>query len=354
MALKESATSRGTLVAALLAGSWRQQPNEPSLSATELLTITPLLLESGAGALAWRRLRNSPFAATTDASELQQAYRLHALQAAVHESNIKQVLKLLRSAAVEPLLVKGWAIARLYPENGLRPYGDIDLCVHADDYVKAGKVLRDAGDRYPVDLHRETALLDYHAWDELFSRSLLLPLDEASVRVLAPEDHLRVLCFHLLRHGIERPIGLCDIALALESRSADFDWNLCLGKTRKHADWIGCVIGLARELLGADVGEGPFPLKQHQPPWIVRTVLKAWGRSFSRHFTQQAPMDFYAHHPRGLVRALAARWPTPIVGTVGIGGSFNRLPRFLYQLGYLLLRSGRFLKQKTLGTARQQ
>jgi hypothetical protein len=345
MALKESATSRGALVAAFLAGSWRQQPNEPSLTPTELLNITPLLLESGAGALAWRRLRNSTLAATSVAGEMQQAYRLHALQAAVHESNIKQVLKLLRSADVEPLLVKGWAIARLYPESGLRPYGDIDLCVRSKDYLKAGKVLREAGDRCPVDLHKGTGLLDYHDWDELFSRSQLLPLDETSVRVLAPEDHLRVLCFHLLRHGIERPIGLCDIAVALESRSLDFDWTRCLGKTQKHADWIACVMGLARELLGADLGEIPIQIKQHQPTWIVRTVLKAWGRSFSCHFTQQAPMDFYAHHPRGLVQALVARWPTPIVGTVGVGGSFNRLPRFPYQLGYLIVRSLRFMKQ---------
>ena len=345
MALKQSATSRGALVAALLAGSWRQQPNEPGLSATELLNITPLLLESGAGALAWRRLRNSHLAATADASELPHAYRLHAIQAAVHEINIKQVLKLLRSADVEPLLVKGWAIARLYPENGLRPYGDIDLCVHPRDYVKTGKLLRDVGDRYPVDLHKGTGLLDYHDWNELFSRSQLLPLDEVPVRVLAPEDHLRVLCFHLLRHGIERPIGLCDIAVALESRAADFDWSRCLGRTQKHVDWISCVIGLARELLDADVGEIPLPLKEHQQPWIVRTVLKAWSQSFSGHFSQRAPMDFYARHPRGFVQALAARWPTPIVGTVGVGGSFNRLPRFPYQLGYLIVRSLRFIRQ---------
>ncbi|MDQ3472102.1 MAG: hypothetical protein M3447_00045, partial [Acidobacteriota bacterium] len=140
------------------------------------------------------------------------------------------------------------------------------------------------------------------------------------------------------------PIGLCDIAVALESRAADFDWSKCLGKTKKHVDWIGCVIGLARELLGAEPGEIPIRLKERQPTWIVRTVLKAWGRSFSSHFTQQAPLDFYARHPRGLVQALAARWPTPIVGTVGVGGSFNRLPRFPYQLGYLLVRSLRFIK----------
>jgi hypothetical protein len=343
MALKECARARGELVAALLAGSWRQQPREPTLSATELANITPLLLQSGAGALAWRRIRSSSLAATPAAGELQQAYRLHAIQAAVHETNIKQVLKLLRAAEIEPLLVKGWAIARFYPEVGLRPYGDIDLCVPPAAYATARESLRAAGDCYPVDLHKGTALLDYHDWEELFSNSQLVPLDDVPVRVLAPEDHLRVLCFHLLRHGVERPIGLCDIAVALESRPVDFDWSRCFGKQQKHDDWIRCVIGLARELVAADAGQVPFQLKDRQPAWMVKTILKAWGRSFASHFTQQAPMDFYARHPRGLVQALAARWPTPIVSTVSVGGSFNRLPRFPYQFGYLLIRSLRFL-----------
>ena len=334
----------GELVASLLAGSWRQQPREPTLTPTELANIAPLLLQSGAGALAWRLIGNSPLAATPAGKELQQAYRLHALQAAVHETNIRQVVTLLRAAGVESLLVKGWAIARSYPETGLRPYGDIDLCVRLGNYAIASETLRAAGDRYPVDLHEGTRLLDYHDWDELFLRSQLVPLDQMSVRVLTPEDHLRILCFHLLRHGVERPIGLCDIAVALESQPVDFDWSMCFGEKQKHADWIRCVIGLARELLDADVSRIPFQLRR-QPDWIVRTVLKAWSQSFANHFSQRAPMDFYVQHPRGLVEALAARWPTPIVGTVGVGGSFNRLPRFPYQVGYLLLRSLRFLRQ---------
>ena len=216
----------GILVANLLSGSWRQQPREPTLTPKELANIAPLLLQSGAGALAWRLIRNSPLAATPSGNELQQAYRLHALQAAVHETNIRQVVTLLRAAGVEPLLVKGWAIARSYPETGLRPYGDIDLCVRLGDYAIASETLRAAGDRYPVDLHEGTRLLDYHDWNELFSRSQLVPLDQMSVRVLTPEDHLRILCFHLLRHGVERPLGLCDIAVALESQPVDFDWSM--------------------------------------------------------------------------------------------------------------------------------
>jgi Uncharacterised nucleotidyltransferase len=295
--------------------------------------------------LTWWRLRNSQIASQSASRELEQAYRLHAIQAELHESNIKQVFKLLRKAAVEPILVKGWSIARLYPEVGLRPYGDIDLCVAPAQYAVAQNALREGGDRFPVDLHSGTSLLDDRSWDEVFDRSQSIMLDETEVRVLAPEDQLRVLSFHLLRHGVERPIGLCDIAVALEGRASDFDWNVCLGNNRKRADWIACVIALAKKLLGADLGELVLPTKTSLPAWFVKSVIRAWGRSFSTHFTQAAPMEFYLHHPRGLARALAARWPTPIMGTVGVGGSFNSLPRFPYQLGYLLLRSGRFLKR---------
>ena len=93
MAVKEDASARGELMAAALATSWRQTPNAPEFSVSDLASVTPLLLESGAGALAWRRVRNSHLQATPAAAELQQAYRLHAIQAARHEINIREVLE---------------------------------------------------------------------------------------------------------------------------------------------------------------------------------------------------------------------------------------------------------------------
>jgi putative nucleotidyltransferase-like protein len=345
MSVKGDASARGELMAAALATSWRQTPTAPQFSASDLAFVTPLLLESGGGALAWRRVRTSDLQVIPAAAELQQAYRLHAIQAARHEIDLKQVLELFRDANIEPLLVKGWAIARHYAEPGSRSYGDIDLCVRSEDYEKARGVLRAAGDRYPIDLHKGMGMLDDRSWDELFSRSELVPLDEAMVRVLAPEDHLRVLCFHLLRHGVERAAGLCDIAVALETRPRHFNWDVCLGKNQKHADWIICTLGLAQELLDAEVGETPFAVSKRQPAWLKPAVLRAWARPFSAHFTRRDPLGHYLQRPRGLMRALAGRWPTPIVGTVGTGGAFNNLPRFPYQLGYLLIRSGRFLKQ---------
>jgi hypothetical protein len=318
----------------------------PDLSIAELVQVTPLLLESGAAALAWCSVRNSHLKATPAANELQQAYRLHAIQAALHEINIKEVLTLFRAAGIESLLVKGWAIARLYSEPGTRAYGDIDLCVRPSDYSAARDVLSASGDRYPVDLHQGMDLLDDREWDELFARSQVVPLDDVTVRILSEEDHFRVLCFHLLRHGVERASGLCDIAVALESRPHNFDWHVCLGKDRTHANWIICTIALARQLLGAETGDLPFELGQERDHRrLVRCVLKSWARPFSEHFTRQKSMSFYLNHPSGLMQALTARWPSPIVGTVGSGGAFNKLPRFPYQLNYLLIRSGRFLRE---------
>ena len=335
----------GELVAATLSGSWRKRPHGPDISPDELAQITPLLLQSGAGALTWWRLRDSPLSLEPTSAEFHQAYRLHAIQSAVHETNLQQVLKVLRQGGIEPILVKGWAIARLYPETGLRPYGDFDLCVNAAQYVDARATLLKSELHCPVDLHKGTDLLDDRSWSEIFERSKLVTLNETDVRVPSAEDHFRLLCFHLLRHGVERPIGLCDIAVALESRGPDFDWKTCLGTNHKHADWIACVIGLAQELLTADVGEFPFSIKRNYPAWILKSVLKAWGQDFSAHFSKAAPLEFYRQHPRGLASALRARWPAPIVGTVGVGGSFNRFPRFPYQFGYLLVRSLRFLRQ---------
>lgn len=359
--------SLGGLVAAALACSWRARPPALDLSAAELAAITPILLESGGAALAWRRARASArLRATPAAAELQQAYRLHTLQAALHERNIKAVLALLRAAGVEPLLVKGWAAARLYAEPGARPYGDIDLCVDPEQYQTACAVLREAGDKYPVDLHNGTGMedgrrwqgtrmLDDRGWDELFARSRLIPLDATQVRVPSAEDHLRILCFHLLRHGVERPSGLCDIAASVEARPPDFDWSVCLGTHPVRADWIACAVGLAGRLLGARTDDTPVAARAATlPEWLLRAVLARWAVSFAGHFTRDGEMGM-SHHlrrPAGFVRAVARRWPTPILGTVGVGGSFNNLPRFPYQLGYFLRRFGWFLRGLSASDAR--
>jgi hypothetical protein len=349
MARRQTERSRGALVAALLAGAWRATPPPPTVSEAELSEVVSLLLDSGGGALGWWRLYHSELRSVPAASLLRQAYRLHTLEAAIHESNIKEALTLFSAAGVTPLLIKGWAIARLYPEPGLRPYGDIDLCVRPEHYRRAQEVLKSVGFKYPVDLHKGVIQHEGHSFAELFERSLLVQLDDVDVRILRAEDHLRTLCLHLLRHGAMRPLWLCDIALALESRVADFDWNLCLGRSRRRADWIACAIGLAHELLGVAVEDTPVQRRvEHLPTWLLPTALKEWGRLLAyRTCGTGQPMTSYLTRPRGLLHALRSRWPNPITATISVESSFNELPRLPFQLGNCFLRTAQFLMHRS-------
>ena len=196
----------GRLVAATLAGSWRRSPPSLEISTEELELISPLLLSSGAGALGWWRIHNSSLAVSSPAAtKLEQAYRFCRLQSALHVHNIKQVFILLRDAGIEPLLMKGWGVARLYAEPGLRQYSDTDLCVRPDQYAMAKDVVRSVEAKgAQVDLHRGAGRLDGLSWDELYERSEVVRLNDVNVRVLGPEDHLALsacICWGMA-HGV--------------------------------------------------------------------------------------------------------------------------------------------------------
>ena len=336
---------KGKLVASVLAGAWRRSPPPLSISPTTLAEITPLLLRAGAASLGWWRVRNSDLRNCAAALELQQAYRLYTLRARLHERRIVPAIALLSCAGVEPLLAKGWAAARLYPEHSLRPYGDIDLWVRARQHATAVEALSSpAAQRFQVDLHQEFRLLEYldRSWDELYERSQLLPLGTVEVRIPGPEDHLRLLCLHMFRHGVLRPLWLCDIAAALEGRSEDFDWEYCLSGDPRRSDWFVCAIGLAHQLLGARLDGIPVARRaRHLPRWLLPAVLRQWGSS--EHYMNSPSMAFCLRHPARALRALRLRWPNPILATVGVGGPFNELPRLPFQLAECVSRTARFM-----------
>lgn len=415
---KTDQTALGLEVSRLLTGAWRKSPSKPRLSADQLTKITPLLCQSGAPALGWWRVRNSPLAESPAAQGLHNAYRKFRLSALIHEQEIRDAFELLRGAGVEPVLVKGWAIARRYPDRALRPYGDIDLCVRPEQFARAADALKclERGDSHYVDLHagfetigrgapasvrqtqdiecagrakrrRRYGLPDRRiqsgvalrlpphskAWPELFSRSQLVPLGDTQVRILSEEDHLRILCLHLLRSGAWRTPWLCDVALALETRKPDFDWSVCLGPDATEADWVACGIGLAHELLGAELrqtaeGEGqraegeaggtsqtqryrfafsswrfarsPLPFAAALPRWLAPAVLRQWGRrrDANERAAKVPALLTGMRRPGKLLHELYARWENPVRATARLGGKFNNWPRLPYQLVESFLR----------------
>lgn len=343
--VEASVKSRDCLLAATLTGSWRRTSAPFERSAAEVEEIAPLLLSSGAAALAWWRIRQSDLRDTPAAKELHQTYRLYTLQSALHQQTIEQVVTLLRSFEIETILVKGWAVARLYPEHGLRPYADIDLCVRPEQFADAETALKNLPDeQYKVDLHRGFAKFGGASFDEINARSELVRIGEVDVRVPCAEDHLRILCIHLLREGAWRPVWLCDVAAAVESLPANFDWDRCLTENPKRAKWIICAISLAQQLLGADVSDTPAAQRTTRiPGWLVPTILKEWeSQTPSMKLRHRTPMANYLRRPAGILSSLRHHWPNSIEATISVRAPFNELPRLPFQLGTCLARTAKF------------
>ncbi|MEP6706939.1 MAG: nucleotidyltransferase family protein [Pyrinomonadaceae bacterium] len=338
-----AALTAGTTVAELLSRSWRRNAPCLKMPRKRLAQVVPLLLRTGSAALGWLRVRDSDLADFPEARELEAGYRQHAMEAVIHELQIQDVFRRMRAAGIEPLLLKGWAVARLYPNSEFRPYGDIDLWVSPRQSKAATAALRSSaeGDVYCVEIHSSFYKQYERTLDDVLLRSQLVSLGEVPIRVACLEDHLRFLCLHFLGHGAWRALWLCDIALAVESRAPDFDWDRCLNGSPRFADWIACTIGLAHQLLGAEVKGTPMEKRaKNLPRWLVPAVLRQWaagaGMSGVEDFTFSLTRNL--SHPARLIGALRDHWRNPIQATIETRGAFGRSPRMPYQIAAVLLR----------------
>lgn len=348
--------STGWLIARALTGSWLESPPPCELSPDELARIAPLLIKSGAGALLWRCIRETDFAQTETGAELHSVYRLQRLQSFAHIQKIKTVIAHLHASGIDSVAMKGWGIARIYPEPGLRHYSDLDLCVAPQDERAARTALKRLGalERY-VDVHRGLGRHERLSWPKIIGRAETVDLEGVPVRILSPEDHLRLLCLHWLRHDGWNPIGLVDIALALASRPSNFDWDVALGEDKKHADWTACAIGLAHQLLGVAVEDTPVAKRAKRlPAWLPTEVLKQWETCVNANYRDMALAEVgpLLSSPNRLVKELSTRWHYPIRATMELRGSFNEWPRAPYQVAAVLLRAPELPRQIALLIAR--
>lgn len=341
--------ARGPLVAASLSGSWRRFPPPVGICAEELDEIVPLLVSSGAGALGRRVLDSSLPVSPRSMAILERAYLFCRMQGALHAHNIKQVFSALRAVGVEPLLMKGWAIARLYAEPGLRSYSDMDLCIRPDQHAAARDALRSMQAKgIQVDLHDAAGRLDALSWNDLYEFSEIARLGDTDVRVLGAEDHLRIISLHFLAHGGWRPLWLCDVAVALEARGVRFDWERCLGPDSRRARWVCCAIKLAHHLLGAEVSDAPLFVRDVRlPSWLIPSVLRQWNTCLNPNHREMALTSLLGrlHQPDALFKELRERWDRPLRATIELNGPFSEMPRALFQLASLLIHSGEIPRQ---------
>ena len=330
-------------MAAVLAGAWRAEPPPLALLLEEVSSLVPLLLSGGAGALAWWRLRATPLAGAAELAPLFETYRAYTLEAAVRDRQLALAVSALEAAGVMALLGKGWAIARHYAQPALRPYGDLDFFLEPALRPRALAALQQAGHPLPVDLHRGFAELDDRGAAVLAARALTVRVQGMPVTVFAPEDHLRLLCLHLLRHGASRPLWLCDVAAAVEA-APTLDWDLVLAGERRLARAVACVVGLACDLLGARLPEArALSSSLRDPPrWLRPAVLQQWGRGSGF----RIPLRDQIREPVGLWRELKRRWPNPVEATAFVGAPFDDRARWPFQLVHVLRGAARFASSR--------
>jgi hypothetical protein len=298
-----------------------------------LAAAAPVLIGTRAGGLGWWRARASPLRDAPGAALLRETHRKQVVENALKEGLAVRIITALRDTGVEPILVKGWAVARLYPELGLRPSGDVDLIIPPGQEKAAFAAVEGwESAQTPFDLqYQDYPKLRDRTLDDLYRRSVLVPLEGTNVRILSPEDHLALISVHFLRHGAFRALSLCDIALCVEQAGPDFDWDVCLGHDPLVRNWLTCAIGLAHALLGAEIDHVPDACTL--PSWLVPAVLKEWQRPFAtQHPDVHEPLSRVVRHPRDLPNALRDRWWGPIRASIWANQPFDESSRLPAQI----------------------
>jgi hypothetical protein len=259
------------------------------------------------------------------------------LRTRVYEENIKTAFRMFRDRGIEPILIKGWAAALNYPEKHRRVFGDIDLCVAPEAYEAALKVVAEPETkRLNIDLHNSLRQLDTLASQDLFENTRTVLLDDTEIRVLRPEDHLRVLCVHWLTDGGAYQERLLDIFYLLQNRTDDFAWERCLGKiSPTRREWIIKTIGIVHQYYGLDISGMPFEAEAVSiPDWLIETLEKEWKSE-----TRLVPIHTQLGNRKEFWKQIKKRLPpNAIQATVDMEGRFDDSPRFYYQLGSLFLR----------------
>jgi Uncharacterised nucleotidyltransferase len=265
------------------------------------------------------------------------------LQAKLHEARVQRAFSVFRDAGIEPILIKGWAAARNYPQEQIRHFGDVDLAVAPEDFNRALRLVRSTKNAWLfIDLHESLRDLDSVDWSNLFENSRLADLNSISVRILRPEDHLRVLCAHWLIDGGRSRDKLWDIYHAVAHRPPDFDWHECLEVVAPHRRrWVIYTIGLAHKYLDLEIDDLPFESEAKKiPGWILRCVEKEWRQ----------PDNFEgiinsSRNARHFLRQVSRRLPpNPLRATIEENGDLDSRMRWWYQIKVVAKHVGPFAK----------
>jgi hypothetical protein len=217
------------------------------------------------------------------------------------EPTLHSALATLKSLGLEPIVLKGAALAYLvYPSAAHRTLIDIDLLLPSDEIDRAGRGLVDVGfatasaslqgghhhlPPYVLPQAQIAVELHHHllprpnpyaiGMDQLRDRSQFRDIAGIQARVLAPADTLHHVCIHLAyghRYGWFPLRSLVDV-LAI-STHAGLDWDVFVSdvQSSRTSGAVYWPLRLSRQWLGAPI---PEPVLAHlAPPQSTRRLIE--------------------------------------------------------------------------------
>lgn len=177
----------------------------------------------------------------------------------VAKYTLEEVSSLFVENKIEFLLVKGYAIARFYPNYSHRSYVDIDLLIPSHImFEKASRLLLKAGyslysasqpkgeifyhlhltkkQRISVEILRDLHWGKYRAFistSKLFSNAVELSLNDFTIFHVSPEDSVVINCARLLDTGSFLIRDLVDLIVILNVSKDEFDWDYLMKRTKE-------------------------------------------------------------------------------------------------------------------------
>ena len=137
----------------------------------------------------------------------------------------KEVLQILRSGGLDPIVMKGSTCAARYPSPELRTGGDIDLYIRETDFERALEVLRASGIECSPKPDTSVAFMLSGCEVELHRRYFDLHVRKALLPPIGtPEAELLMLSSHILKHACGVGVGLrqiIDFAFAYNAYQGD-------------------------------------------------------------------------------------------------------------------------------------
>jgi len=311
-----------------------------------------------------------------------------AFDAMLHLRETEGMAAALGQAGIQPLLLKGQALADLlYDDPLIRPASDIDLLIWRDEVTAAQEALaaigyappsrgwlsRQLAHGYHISLEREAwpgraVLLELH-WDlggrGLFgydlaawrSRSQTFALDGVAspVQRFSPEDQLLHLALHMRKHRYVGLRWLVDVAELLRRFQATLDWGYVTGAARQAGLTVllHTSLTLAQRLLTAPVP--PAVLARLEPAaWrrqllqslLSQAVLLAPLEREDAAWTRLAPVEIaLIDRPAAMGRELLYRLLPPPEAALGVAAQeMSRGQRLAFQARRLLDRGATLVK----------